>query len=179
MNNNLVTGFDDDSAPNLSLKLQKLDGVHGGLLLRARGCIDCYSADFFLKAGSKALAAGYTRLVIDLREVPYASSAAVGALTFLLKSAKQKNGNVVLQNIQPRVQEILSLLGFSQFFLRTGSIGESIDVLAPRPVHPLFPSVFACPVCRKKLRTGAAGRFRCAECRTILVVDPGAMVMVG
>ena len=35
----------------------------------------------------------------------------------------------------------------------------------------IFPKIFSCPVCSKRLKATKSGRFRCSECKTILAID--------
>ncbi|MBE6350425.1 MAG: anti-sigma F factor antagonist, partial [Spirochaetaceae bacterium] len=43
----------------------------------------------------------------------------------------------------------------------------------------VFPKIFACPVCSKKLKAVKSGRFRCSECKTILAIDEQGQVFLG
>jgi len=178
MNNDIVAGFNDGAPEHLSLRLQRIEEVAGGLLLHALGTLDTYSADYFLKACTKAVEAGFGNLVIDMREVPYASSAGIAALATLLRRARGGRGNVVLQNPQPSVRQVMELLGLCSFFCITLSLAQSIDILAPAGPRSRFPRIFTCPACGKRLRAVLSGRFRCTGCRSILVVDPAAAVSV-
>ena len=179
MNNDIVPGFDSDSDNTLLLRLQKIEGVEGVLVIFATGYIDTYNSNSFQKRAVKAIEAGFVQLVIDLSAVTFASSTGIGALTFLLKLVKQRNGNIVLQRIQPRVFEVLQLLGFSQFFPVKENLDDSLACFTGHSVNSPFPKVFTCPICSKRLRATRAGRFRCVECRTALVVDQASMVLLG
>jgi anti-anti-sigma factor len=179
MNNDIVPGFDSESYNSLDLKLKKIEGMEGGLVIYATGYLDTYNSHSFQKRTLKVVEAGFVQLVIDMSGVNFASSTGIGALTFLLKLVKQRNGDVVLQRIQPRVYEVLKLMGFSQFFPVKENLNESLAHFAGRSENSLFPKVFTCPICSKRLRATRSGRFRCVECRTILAVDQAAMVLPG
>jgi len=176
MNNEIVPGFDSESDNSLNLKLQKIEGMERGLVIYASGYIDTYNSNSFRKRAEKAVEAGFVRLVIDMSGVNFASSTGVGALIYLLKMVKPRNGDVVLMAIQPRVNEVLQLLGFSQFFPIKENLNESLAYLVGHSDLPVFPKVFRCPVCSKRLRATKSGQFRCVECRTILVVNQAATV---
>ena len=47
------------------------------------------------------------------------------------------------------------------------------------PTTGIFPKIFTCPVCSKKLKAPRSGRFRCSECKTILAVDSNGQVFLG
>ena len=59
---------------------------------------------------------------------------------------------------------------------------ESIDFFragSPTEKANLFPKIFSCPICSKKLKAVKAGRFRCSECKTILAIDNAGQVFLG
>jgi anti-anti-sigma factor len=132
MNNEIVPGFANESDNSLNLRLQKIEGLEGGLVIYASGYIDTYNSSSFRKRTEKAVEAGFVRLIVDMSGVNFASSTGVGALVYLLKLVKSRNGDVVIQGIQPRVNEVLQLLGFSQFFPFKENLNESIACLAGR-----------------------------------------------
>ena len=95
---------------------------------------------------------------------------------------KTKGGDVVLLDIQPKVYEVFQLLGFSQFFNIKGSLTEAISFFNKDDSvleSSVFPKIFACPVCSKKLKAVKSGRFRCSECKTILAIDEQGQVFLG
>jgi anti-anti-sigma factor len=170
-NNGIVSGFDDESDDSIRLKLQKIEGMEGGLVIFASGYIDTYNSLGFQRRTEKVVKAGFVRLVIDMSAVNYVSSTGVGALTNLLKLVKPKNGDIVLLNIQPRICEVLELLGFSKYFQVMENFDESFAYFTGHSKTSVFPKVFRCPSCSKLLRAARAGRFRCSECKTILTID--------
>jgi anti-anti-sigma factor len=181
-NNEIVAGFDDEKDESLKIKLQKIAEIEGCLVLYLSGYIDTYNSNYFQKRVAKAIEAGFIRLVFQCGGLNYVSSTGIGSFTAFLKSVKPRGGDLVLLEIQPKVYEVFQLLGFSQFFnikdnlddsvnyFRDGSSGEQLS---------LFPKVFACPICSKKLRALKPGRFRCSECKTILAIDNSAQVFLG
>ena len=72
----------------------------------------------------------------------------------------------------------------SKFFNIKDSVDDSIkffnkDSSSSDTSLDLFPKIFACPVCSKKLKATKAGRFRCSECKTILAIDNQGQVFLG
>jgi anti-sigma B factor antagonist len=176
MNNDIVAGFDNELNQNLSLRLQKIDGIERSLLISAHGIIDTYNANSFLRRVGRAVEAGFVQLIIDMRGVSFASSTGIGAIVFLLNEAASRGGEVVLLGMQRTVLEVLELLGFARYFTITEDLGESIAHLAGRLSRQTFPSVFSCPACGKRLQASRPGRFRCGGCRTILLIDESTHV---
>jgi hypothetical protein len=131
---------------------------------------------------AKAIEAGYIRLIFQCGGLNYVSSTGIGSFTAFLKSAKPRGGDLVLLEIQPKVYEVFQLLGFSQFFNIKDNLDDSIDFFrsgSSAEKSTMFPKVFSCPICSKKLKATKAGRFRCSECKTILAIDNAGQVFLG
>ena len=98
-----------------------------------------------------------------------------------MKLVKPKGGDIVLLEIQPKVFEVFQLLGFSQFFNIKNSTEEAVSFFksGSTQTNSLFPKIFSCPVCQRKLKATRAGRFRCSECKSILAIDGQGQVFLG
>ncbi|MCQ2610279.1 MAG: STAS domain-containing protein [Treponema sp.] len=180
-NNTLVPGFNDEKDDSLKISLDKIDDVPNCLSIVLNGYVDTYNSSFFQKRIAKIVEAGYTNLIFNCAALNYVSSTGIGSFTAFLKMVKPKGGDIVLLEIQPKVYEVFQLLGFSQFFNIKNSTDDAIAYLksgAP-VVSSVFPKVFGCPVCSKKLKATRAGRFRCSECKSILAIDAQGQVFLG
>lgn len=54
--------------------------------------------------------------VLELSRLNYISSTGVGLLSYLLIESQKKQIRLILENINPRVRDLLSTLGFLSFF---------------------------------------------------------------
>jgi len=181
-NNDIVPGFDEEKDDSLKIRLQKVDTVEGCLILYLTGYIDTYNSNFFQKRVTRAVEAGYIRLIFNCGGLNYVSSTGIGSFTAFLKAVKPRGGDLVLLEIQPKVYEVFQLLGFSQFFNIKDNLEESIDFFTSEGkagASDVFPKIFQCPICSKKLKATKAGRFRCSECKTILAIDKSGNVFLG
>ncbi|MFP4484739.1 MAG: STAS domain-containing protein [Spirochaetaceae bacterium] len=181
-NNDIVPGFDEEKDESLKIRLQKVDSVDGSLILYLTGYIDTYNSNFFQKRVTRAVEAGYTRLIFHCGGLNYVSSTGIGSFTAFLKAVKPRGGDLVLLEIQPKVYEVFQLLGFSQFFNIKDNLDEAIEFFKKGGVtveSDVFPKIFKCPICSKKLKATKAGRFRCSECKTILAIDNSGQVFLG
>ena len=182
-NNNIIAGFDDEKDESLTIKLQKIDSLNTCIVIFLNGYIDTYNSSFFQKSIAKIIESGYVQLVFNCASLNYVSSTGIGSFTAFLKTVKPKGGDIVLLDIQPKVYEVFQLLGFAQFFNVKDSIEDAeafFKAGASDEVKPdMFPQVFACPICSKKLKATKPGRFRCSECKTILAIDANARVFLG
>jgi anti-sigma B factor antagonist len=179
--NNLVPGFNDEKDDSLKISLEKVDDVLNGLCIYLNGYIDTYNSNFFQKKIQKVVETGFINLIFNCSSLNYVSSTGIGSFTAFLKMVKPKGGDIVLLEIQPKVYEVFQLLGFSQFFNIKDTTEEAVLFFKNgAPVSSsIFPKVFACPVCTKRLRATRSGRFRCSECKSILAIDAQGNVSLG
>lgn len=181
-NNDIVPGFDDEKDESLKIKLQKVDQSEGVLILFLTGYIDTYNSNFFQKRVNRAIEAGFGKLVFHCGGLNYVSSTGIGSFTAFLKAVKPRGGDIVLLEIQPKVYEVFQLLGFSQFFNIKDNLDEAVEFFSKGGTvqqSEVFPKIFKCPICGKKLKATKAGRFRCSECKTILAIDTAGQVFLG
>jgi anti-anti-sigma factor len=181
-NNDIVTGFDEEKDDSLRIKLQSVDGAEGVLVLFLTGYIDTYNSNFFQKRVTRAIEAGFTKLIFNCSGLNYVSSTGIGSFTAFLKAVRPRGGDLVLLEIQPKVYEVFQLLGFSQFFNIKDNLNEAVEFFGSggeAKSTDVFPKVFQCPICSKKLKATRSGRFRCSECRTILAIDNSGQVFLG
>jgi anti-anti-sigma factor len=181
-NNSIVTGFDDEKDDSLKIRLQKVENVDNCLTLFLTGYIDTYNSNSFQKRVGKAIEGGFTRLIFNCGGLNYVSSTGIGSFTAFLKAVRPRGGDIVLLEIQPKVYEVFQLLGFSQFFNIKDNLDEAVGFFRQGEQSSsasVFPKVFSCPICNRRLRAARPGRFRCAECRTILAIDNSGQVFLG
>jgi anti-sigma B factor antagonist len=181
-NNEIVPGFDDEKDDSLKIRLQKIEDTEGCLVLYLTGYIDTYNSNYFQKRVAKAIEASFIKLIFHCSGLNYVSSTGIGSFTAFLKAVKPRGGDLVLLEIQPKVYEVFQLLGFSQFFNIKENLDEAVSFFTARGEEgkgTIFPRIFKCPICSKKLKASKAGRFRCSECKTILAIDNAGQVFLG
>ena len=181
-NNEIISGFDIEMDDSLKIRLQKIDTIKGCLVMYLTGYIDTYNSNLFQKRVTKAIDAGFNKLIFHCGSLTYVSSTGIGSFTHFLKAVKPLNGDLVLLEIQPKVYEVFQLLGFSQFFKIKDNLDDAISFFSSNgnlQTNNIFPKIFRCPICSKKLKAPKAGRFRCSECKTILAIDNTGQVFLG
>lgn len=181
-NNDIVPGFDEEKDESLKIRLQRVEGAEGCLVLYLTGYIDTYNSNFFQKRVNKAIEANYIRLIFHCGGLNYVSSTGIGSFTAFLKQVKPRSGDLVLLEIQPKVYEVFQLLGFSAFFNIKDNLDEAVEFFtkgAKTVETNIFPKIFKCPICSTRLKAVKPGRFRCSECKTILAIDNSGQVFLG
>ena len=180
----IIQSFDNEKDKSLKIQLQKVEGLEKCVVILLSGYVDTYNSTFFLKRITTLIDAGYVQIIFNCAHLDYVSSTGIGSFTAFLKAVKGKGGDIVLLSLQPKVYEVFQLLGFANFFTIHDSLETSIAYLKNKgttvvPQATVFPKIFSCPICAKKLKAPRAGRFRCSECKTILAIDSNAQVSLG
>lgn len=180
-NDDIVPGFNEERDDSLRITLEQPEEAGSCIILYLNGYIDTYNSAFFQKRVAKVVEAGHINLIFNCAALNYVSSTGIGSFTAFLKMVKPKGGDIVLLDIQPKVYEVFQLLGFSQFFNIKDNLADSLSFFRQETVDTsdIFPRVFACPVCSKKLKATKPGRFRCSECKSILAIDSAGEVTLG
>lgn len=156
---------------SLKLNTEEPAGDSEAVILELDGLIDTYNSSDLQKEVLDIISS-YSKIVFDCSKLTYVSSTGVGTFMVFLKSVKEKNGTIVLANLQQKVMEIFQLLGFSKFFTVTDSLDEGLKVLGiSTEVKSCFPKVFECPACGKKLKASKSGKFRCIQCSAIIGIS--------
>ncbi len=81
-----------------------------------KGRIDASVAPDIEQKLLSLISEGSCKLVADLSEVGFISSAGLRALLAALKNAKRERGDLRLAGMQRQVQEVLDMTGFSTIF---------------------------------------------------------------
>ncbi len=161
---------------SLKLNTEETTGDSEAVILKLDGLIDTYNSSDLQKEVLDIISS-YSKIIFDCSKLTYVSSTGVGTFMVFLKSVKEKNGTIVLANLQQKVMEIFQLLGFSKFFTVTDSLDEGLKVLGiSTEAKSCFPKVFECPACGKKLKASKSGKFRCIQCSAIIGISPDGTV---
>ena len=177
--------IDSDKIEFLDVKLEKVSRIPRGAVASLKGYIDTYNAPGFHRQIKKVIQAGYIRLIFDFSGINYISSTGIGVLTEILKELRSQGGELAFTGLAERVFEVFKLLGFSHFFTINDTLEEAVEMLAVQGrqseagTREIFPCIISCPACGKRLKASRSGRFRCAECKTILAIAESGQVEIG
>ncbi|MCY3019421.1 MAG: STAS domain-containing protein [Planctomycetota bacterium] len=109
----------------------------GAVLLSVEGELDHHTFEILNEAIRDVVDGGCFRLILDLSQVRYVSSSAMGVLVGTLAEVRAGQGGLVLLRPHPAVQEMLDTLGLA------GEIPVAGDLEAALCVFP--DSTEACP----------------------------------
>lgn len=178
-NDSLIPGFDNEKDDSVQFSLQKISTMDNGILVSLYGFVDTYNSTFFQNQVTKIITAGYINIIIDCSMVTTIASTGLGVLTNLLKMVRAMGGNIILAEVQENIYETFELLGFVQFFNIKPSVDDAFAYLTGKSKDEnvvTFPKIVSCPSCNKNLKAPHAGRFRCLDCKAIIMVTETGLV---
>lgn len=86
----------------------------GTVVHRLSGRLDTATSAAAERGILGALAPGQARVLLDMREVAYVSSAGLRVVLLAAKQAKAAAGGVALFGLQPAVRDVFDISGFSR-----------------------------------------------------------------
>jgi len=149
------------------------------------GYLDTYNSPEFQMHVNQLIDSGINRIIFNCNGLNYISSTGIGAFTAFLKNLKQKKGDMVFFGLQNKVLDVFQLLGFTKFFKIADDLDSALGTLegtgigapaggpaaAEAGSTSLFPLIFECPHCAKKLKASKPGKYRCSGCSGIIKID--------
>jgi len=90
----------------------KVEYVAEAAILRLSGLVDSATSYYLESRLNELIAADKVKLVIDLTEVDYISSAGWGIFVSEIKGLRAKNGDIKLAGMNPDVRDVFELLEF-------------------------------------------------------------------
>jgi anti-sigma B factor antagonist len=91
----------------------QVDFIEGVGVVSVKGSMDAYTTPELAQFISNQITEGHVQLVADLEQLIYTSSAGLRVLLGAVKETRQQGGDFRLAAVQPNVQKVLDLSGFS------------------------------------------------------------------
>ncbi|MCY3020050.1 MAG: anti-sigma factor antagonist [Planctomycetota bacterium] len=88
----------------------------GVVIVKLKGVLDAHTFERVEETVTDLFARGYYKLIVDMAEVDYISSAGAGVFIGALSEAHEHNGDIVLLGPTHTVREVFDLLGLTQIF---------------------------------------------------------------
>lgn len=111
--------------PQFQILKEKLQ--NGVALITVKGFLDAYTYEEFEKTINELFEENNYRIVVDLSELQYISSAGAGVFIGAVGTAQENNGNIVILRPTPNVREVFELLGLSQVFTFKETREEAVN----------------------------------------------------
>ena len=100
--------------PQFQITKEKLQ--NGVVLVNVKGFLDAYTYEQLEKVINDLFTTKVFRIIVELSELQYISSAGAGVFIGAIGTAQESNGNIVILKPTPNVREVFDLLGLSQIF---------------------------------------------------------------
>ena len=105
-----------------------VEDIDTGLqVLRLFGTLDGLTFMDLNEAVNNSVEAGVNRIVLDMEEVDYTTSAGLRVILMGAKALKEKEGELVLFGMNSAVKEVFKLSGFDTMFKTFVSEKEALD----------------------------------------------------
>jgi anti-sigma B factor antagonist len=95
-------------------------------VLILKGSIDAITSPAITEFIQAQIAKGNIKLVADLSGVDYTSSAGLRVLLGAIKETRARSGDLRLTGIQPDVQKVLNLSGFSNILKKYADVNAAV-----------------------------------------------------
>ena len=92
----------------MEVRHEVADGV---ALCRIAGKIDALTGPSLQAAADSAINGGNARIIFDMREVAYISSAGLRVIVLTAKHAKAANGGLAVFGLQPAISDVFEIAG--------------------------------------------------------------------
>lgn len=96
------------------------------IVLKLRGLVDSGTSQFLEDKFKELIASSSVKVVVDLQEVDYISSAGWGIFVGEIKGIRQLNGDIKLSSMRPDVREVFDLLEFNTLLTPYNSKEEAL-----------------------------------------------------
>ena len=96
------------------------------IVLKLRGLVDSGTSQFLEDKFKELVAASSVKVVVDLQEVDYISSAGWGIFVGEIKGIRHLNGDIKLSSMRPDVREVFDLLEFNTLLTPYNSKEEAL-----------------------------------------------------
>lgn len=107
----------------MQLEVNQEDGI---TVVSAVGSIDAMTAGEVTEFMLEQVASGHHRLVFNMADVPYLSSAGLRMLVAVLKQARAEKGDLRLAAVEPDVMKVLQMSGFIKILDHYAAVGEAV-----------------------------------------------------
>ena len=109
---------------------------HGGGLtvLALDGFLDAHTAPEFEKAIQSEVDDGHLQLIVDCTRLTYISSAGLGVFMGFIEELRERDGDIKICGLSPKVEQVFEILGFHALYDIVGDVPAAVQRFAESPV---------------------------------------------
>lgn len=90
--------------------------IDQGVLIHLKGRFDTLAAKEFEQKMMSTINEQVNTIVVDCSDVDYVSSSTLRVFLFALKTIRQRNGKIILTDLQDHIREVFDISGFLNLF---------------------------------------------------------------
>jgi len=100
--------------------------IKGVVVIKLSGLVDSANSHLLENRLSELIEDGHVKLVFDLSDIDYISSAGWGIFVSEMKGIREKNGDLKLSGMAPDVRDVFELLEFDSLLMPYNDVSEAI-----------------------------------------------------
>lgn len=117
-------------------------------------------------------------LVVDFSTIEDIGAAGMGLLLALRQKLRDKQGDLVLCSMRPRMDRMRRVLGLDGYFSTALDSRDAVNGLRTM-LNGTFPLSIKCPACDTLIDIEQPGRGRCQNCEAVITSFPDGTVTLG
>ncbi|MEW5874879.1 MAG: STAS domain-containing protein [Candidatus Zixiibacteriota bacterium] len=98
------------------------------LIIATGTMLDNANAPEMLDAIAKAAGTGYKRIIVEMGNLEFLSSAGVGSILGSVEAVRESGGDVILCGLSPTIKHVLDVLDLSSFLTITADRQSALNV---------------------------------------------------
>jgi len=114
----------------MSLTIECQERDNGAVIIDVRGEITFENSDILRDKLNELCDQGHCRLIIDLANLKYMSSAGMGVLVHGLKKTRQGKGDLRLVNLSAKMRRVFLITQFTHHFAVYNSLEDAVKSFA-------------------------------------------------
>jgi anti-anti-sigma factor len=110
-----LLNYSQEKDRSVEMGLKRVADVPQGVCVALRGRVDTESSKYFARQLQRLVRSCLIRVMLDMRNLTYLSSTGVGELIHFIQEIKRLGGGVVVVDMQPKVRNVIEILGLAGF----------------------------------------------------------------
>ena len=111
----------------MSLNIKSRPHENGTHIIEIEGEITFENSDQFREEIDRLINENQVKLIVDLSDLQYMSSAGMGVLVHGLKNTRSRNGDLRLVNLGAKMRRVFLITQFTHQFLIFNEINEAVN----------------------------------------------------
>jgi anti-sigma B factor antagonist len=125
--------------PDIQVDVRYAGGDNEIAVISAKGFIDTTTAPDLEKKLEEQLALNKYKIIVDLKNIDYVSSAGWGVFVSEIREIRENNGDLVLVNMSSDVYDVYELMEFSSILKSFDTVDDAISNFTGVPVSKAAP----------------------------------------